>query len=108
MIAITAVSDVLAWTAIPCYVDVREAAERTEPMHADVWLPFSSIRVFALRTLDNVGRDSRLVCYCRSGRRALLAALFLRTAGYAKASAICGGPALIEEIMAQQRVWDSK
>lgn len=75
-------------------VDVREDAERLEKridFMPQCHVPLGAIKYFDLRALSKLSRSQQLVCYCNSGRRSLIATLFLLTAGFTNVKSLAGG-----------------
>lgn len=75
-------------------VDVRETEEREInkiDIKAQCHVPLGEIKYFDLGSLANLNKDQRLICYCNSGRRSLIAAMFLRTAGFTNVNSLSGG-----------------
>ena len=63
-------------------VDVRENNEYVES-HLDnaINIPYQEI-VTKIKELDNINKDSKIIVYCRSGKRSNIAYNSLKNAGY--------------------------
>lgn len=75
-------------------IDVRENLERAKQQIEFVpqcHIPLDAIKYFDLRALAKTARNRALVCYCNSGRRSLIATLFLLTAGFTNVKSLAGG-----------------
>lgn len=74
----------------PVLLDVREAHELDICKLAyDLHIPLGDLR-FQLEDLESF-KNNPIVVYCRSGRRSLLAAEFLKECGFADVSNLKGG-----------------
>lgn len=75
-------------------VDVRESEERIAnkiELSPQCHLPLAEIKYFELGKLTNLDKNQQIVCYCNSGRRSLIATMFLRTAGFTNVSSLAQG-----------------
>lgn len=78
-------------------VDVREPAEKTEYDLGGILLPLNQILSFQTDTIDHL-KNEELICYCRSGKRSLQAALMLETMGFTNVYNLTGGVVAYQEI----------
>ena len=71
-------------------VDVREADERAEFNIGGTFLPLGNI--LSMQTDDIAElQDEEIICYCRSGKRSMQAALMLESLGFSKVKSLEGG-----------------
>ncbi len=71
-------------------VDVRESDERAEFNIGGTFLPLGNI--LSMQTDDIAElQDEEIICYCRSGKRSMQAALMLESLGFSKVKSLEGG-----------------
>lgn len=71
-------------------VDVREPDERAEFNIGGTFLPLGNI--LAMQT-DSIAdwQNEEIICYCRSGKRSMQAALMLESLGFTQVKNLTGG-----------------
>ena len=62
-------------------VDVREPEERAEFNIGGHFIPLGQLLSFQTDEIDEL-KNEEIICYCRSGKRSMQAALMLETMGY--------------------------
>lgn len=74
----------------PNLIDVREPDERAEFNIGGIFLPLGNI--LSMQTDDIAElQDEEIICYCRSGKRSMQAALMLESLGFSQVKSLEGG-----------------
>lgn len=71
-------------------LDVREQDERAEFNIGGHFIPLGQLLAFQTDEIDGL-KTEELICYCRSGKRSLQAALMLETMGFSNVKNLEGG-----------------
>ncbi|MFZ1529679.1 MAG: rhodanese-like domain-containing protein [Ferruginibacter sp.] len=71
-------------------VDVREPAEREEFHIGGIFLPLGNILSMQIDLLEEL-KEEEIICYCRSGKRSMQAAMMLETLGFSNVKNLEGG-----------------
>jgi rhodanese-related sulfurtransferase len=71
-------------------LDVREPFENAEYNIGGTLLPVGNIRMLQIDEIEN-WKDKEVICYCRSGKRSVDAALVLESAGFTNVKNLVGG-----------------
>lgn len=71
-------------------LDVREPAERLEFHIGGIHLPLGNILSMQTDPLDDL-KEKEIICYCRSGKRSMQAAMMLETLGFSNIKNLEGG-----------------
>ncbi|MFN0081080.1 MAG: rhodanese-like domain-containing protein [Ferruginibacter sp.] len=71
-------------------LDVREPAERLEFNIGGVFIPLGQVMVMQTDEIENL-RNEEIICYCRSGKRSMQAAMMLETIGFTNVVNLDGG-----------------
>lgn len=71
-------------------VDVREPEERAEFNIGGHFIPLGQLLAFQTDEIDEF-KDEEIICYCRSGKRSMQAALMLETMGFTNVKNLEGG-----------------
>lgn len=71
-------------------LDVREPAERDEFHIGGIFLPLGNILSMQIDLLEDL-KETEVICYCRSGKRSLQAAMMLEALGFSNVKNLDGG-----------------
>ncbi len=71
-------------------VDVREPDERAEFNIGGHFIPLGQLLAFQTEEIDEL-KNEEIICYCRSGKRSMQAALMLETMGFTNVKNLEGG-----------------
>jgi len=71
-------------------LDVRQPEETAEYNIGGIAIPLGKIQTMETEEIDNL-KDEELICYCRSGNRSGMAALFLEQMGFKNVKNLTGG-----------------
>ena len=71
-------------------VDVREPDERAEFNIGGHFIPLGQLLAFQTEEIDQL-KNEEIICYCRSGKRSMQAALMLETMGFTNVKNLEGG-----------------
>jgi rhodanese-related sulfurtransferase len=71
-------------------LDVREPDERTEFNIGGVFIPLGQVMAMQIDALEEF-KNEELICYCRSGKRSMQAAMMLETMGFTNVVNLEGG-----------------
>ena len=71
-------------------VDVREPDERAEFNIGGHFIPLGQVLAFQTDQIDEL-KNEEIICYCRSGKRSMQAALMLETMGFTNVKNLEGG-----------------
>lgn len=74
----------------PNLVDVREPAEHMEFNIGGTLLPLGNILAMATEEIDSL-KNEEVICYCRSGKRSMQAAMMLESLGFSNVKNLTGG-----------------
>ena len=71
-------------------LDVREPDERLEFNIGGIFIPLGQIMAMQTDEIDNL-KSEEIICYCRSGKRSMQAAMMLETFGFTNVVNLDGG-----------------
>jgi rhodanese-related sulfurtransferase len=71
-------------------LDVRELEERNEFHIGGVFLPLGNIMAMQIDEIEEL-KNEEVICYCRSGKRSMQAAMMLETMGFTNVVNLEGG-----------------
>ena len=71
-------------------LDVREPDERLEFNIGGVFIPLGQIMAMQTDEIENL-KSEEIICYCRSGKRSMQAAMMLETFGFTNVVNLDGG-----------------
>jgi rhodanese-related sulfurtransferase len=71
-------------------LDVREPEERAEFNIGGIFIPLGQVMAMQIDELDEL-KNEEIICYCRSGKRSMQAAMMLETMGFTKVTNVEGG-----------------
>lgn len=71
-------------------LDVREPDERVEFNIGGVFIPLGQVMAMQTDEIDNL-KTEEIICYCRSGKRSMQAAMMLETFGFTNVVNLDGG-----------------
>jgi rhodanese-related sulfurtransferase len=71
-------------------LDVREVDERAEFNIGGIFIPLGQVMTMQVDELDDI-KNEELICYCRSGKRSMQAAMMLETLGFSNVVNLEGG-----------------
>ena len=71
-------------------LDVREPDERLEFNIGGVFIPLGQVMVMQTDEIENL-KNEEIICYCRSGKRSMQAAMMLETFGFTNVVNLDGG-----------------
>jgi rhodanese-related sulfurtransferase len=71
-------------------LDVREPDERTEFNIGGIFIPLGQVMAMQIDELDEL-KTEEIICYCRSGKRSMQAAMMLETMGFTNVVNLDGG-----------------
>ena len=71
-------------------LDVREPDERLEFNIGGVFIPLGQVMAMQTDEIENL-KNEEIICYCRSGKRSMQAAMMLETFGFTNVVNLEGG-----------------
>jgi rhodanese-related sulfurtransferase len=71
-------------------LDVREAEERNEFHIGGFFLPLGNVMAMQIDEIEAL-KSEEIICYCRSGKRSMQAAMMLETMGFTNVVNLDGG-----------------
>ena len=71
-------------------LDVREPDERLEFNIGGVFIPLGQVMIMQTDEIENL-KNEEIICYCRSGKRSMQAAMILETFGFTNVVNLDGG-----------------
>ena len=71
-------------------LDVREPDERLEFNIGGVFIPLGQVMTMQTDEIENL-KNEEIICYCRSGKRSMQAAMMLETFGFTNVVNLDGG-----------------
>jgi rhodanese-related sulfurtransferase len=71
-------------------LDVREPDERAEFNIGGTFIPLGQVMAMQVDALDEL-KNEEIICYCRSGKRSMQAAMMLETMGFSNVVNLEGG-----------------
>lgn len=71
-------------------LDVREPDERLEFNIGGVFIPLGQVMIMQTAEIENL-KNEEIICYCRSGKRSMQAAMMLETFGFTNVVNLDGG-----------------
>jgi rhodanese-related sulfurtransferase len=71
-------------------LDVREPDERAEFNIGGTFIPLGQVMAMQVDALDEL-KNEEIICYCRSGKRSMQAAMMLETIGFTNVVNLEGG-----------------
>ena len=71
-------------------LDVRESDERVEFNIGGVFIPLGQVMAMQTDEIENL-KNEEIICYCRSGKRSMQAAMMLETFGFTNVVNLDGG-----------------
>jgi rhodanese-related sulfurtransferase len=71
-------------------LDVREPDERAEFNIGGTFIPLGQVMAFQTDEIENL-KGEEIICYCRSGKRSMQAAMMLETMGFTNVKNLAGG-----------------
>ncbi len=71
-------------------LDVREPDERAEFNIGGIFIPLGQVMAMQIDELDEL-KNEEIICYCRSGKRSMQAAMMLETIGFSNVVNLDGG-----------------
>jgi rhodanese-related sulfurtransferase len=71
-------------------LDVREPDERAEFNIGGTFIPLGQVMAMQIDVLDEL-KNEEVICYCRSGKRSMQAAMMLETMGFTNVVNLEGG-----------------
>jgi len=71
-------------------LDVREPDERVEFNIGGIFIPLGQVMAMQTDEIDNL-KNEEIICYCRSGKRSMQAAMMLETFGFTNVVNLDGG-----------------
>ena len=71
-------------------LDVREPDERLEFNIGGVFIPLGQVMAMQTDEIENL-KSEEIICYCRSGKRSMQAAMMLETFGFINVVNLDGG-----------------
>ena len=71
-------------------LDVREPDERVEFNIGGVFIPLGQVMAMQTDEIDNL-KNKEIICYCRSGKRSMQAAMMLESFGFTNVVNLDGG-----------------
>jgi rhodanese-related sulfurtransferase len=72
-------------------LDVREDDERLDFNIGGIHHRLGLVQSLQLDPLEDLDKNDQLVIYCRSGKRSMVAAMMLETAGFTNVANLAGG-----------------
>jgi rhodanese-related sulfurtransferase len=89
-ISVAALRTRLAEGATLNLLDVREPDERAEFHVGGTFIPLGQIMAMQIDELEDL-KEAEIICYCRSGKRSMQAAMMLETMGFTNVVNLDGG-----------------
>ena len=89
-ISVTEVKEKLSKNELVNLVDVREPDERAEFNIGGHFIPLGQLLAFQTDAIDEL-KNKEIICYCRSGKRSMQAAMMLKTMGFTNVKNLEGG-----------------
>lgn len=74
----------------PNLLDVREPSERAEFNIGGHFIPLGQVLAMQTDEIDGL-KNEEIICYCRSGKRSMQAAMMLETMGFSDVKNLEGG-----------------
>ena len=71
-------------------LDVRESDERLEFNIGGIFIPLGQVMIMQTDEIENL-KNEEIICYCRSGKRSMQAAMMLETFGFTNVVNLDGG-----------------
>ena len=71
-------------------LDVREPDERLEFNIGGTFIPLGQVMAMQIDEIENLKKEE-IICYCRSGKRSMQAAMMLETIGFTNVVNLEGG-----------------
>jgi rhodanese-related sulfurtransferase len=71
-------------------LDVREPDERAEFNIGGTFIPLGQVMAMQIDGIDEL-KNEEIICYCRSGKRSMQAAMMLETMGFTNVVNLDGG-----------------
>lgn len=71
-------------------LDVREPDERTQFNIGGHFIPLGQVMSFQVDDIEHL-KNEEIICYCRSGKRSMQAAMMLETMGFTNVVNVDGG-----------------
>ena len=71
-------------------LDVREPEERAEFNIGGNFIPLGQVMAFQTDEIEGL-KSEEIICYCRSGKRSMQAAMMLETMGFTNVKNLAGG-----------------
>jgi rhodanese-related sulfurtransferase len=71
-------------------LDVREPDERAEFNIGGIFIPLGQVMAMQIDELEDL-KSEEIICYCRSGKRSMQAAMMLETMGFTNVVNLDGG-----------------
>ena len=71
-------------------LDVREPEERAEFNIGGTFIPLGQVMAFQTDEIE-AWKNEEVICYCRSGKRSMQAAMMLETMGFTNVKNLVGG-----------------
>ena len=71
-------------------LDVREPDERLEFNIGGIFIPLGQVMIMQTDEIENL-KNEEIICYCRSGKRSMQAAMMLETFGFTNVVNLDGG-----------------
>jgi rhodanese-related sulfurtransferase len=71
-------------------LDVREPEERAEFNIGGNFIPLGQVMAFQTDEIEGL-KGEEVICYCRSGKRSMQAAMMLETMGFTNVKNLAGG-----------------
>lgn len=71
-------------------LDVREPDERAEFNIGGTFIPLGQVMAFQTDEIEDL-KGEEIICYCRSGKRSMQAAMMLETMGFTNVKNLAGG-----------------
>ncbi len=89
-ISVTKLKERIANNETVHLLDVREPDERLEFNIGGIFIPLGQIMVMQTDEIENL-KNEEIICYCRSGKRSVQAAMMLETFGFTNVVNLDGG-----------------
>ncbi len=74
----------------PNLLDVREPDERAEFNIGGTFIPLGRVMAMQTEEIEDL-KNEEIICYCRSGKRSMQAAMMLETMGFSDVKNLEGG-----------------
>jgi len=89
-ISVTELKERIANNETVHLLDVREPDERLEFNIGGIFIPLGQVMAMQTDEIENL-KNEEIICYCRSGKRSVQAAMMLETFGFTKVVNLEGG-----------------